>query len=538
MKKVKREGFLVYNNHIVNILEETPDYYYIGYECGLVTSDICEDVRKDKCSPFITYTLSEDEILDFLLNKQDICKVFQNSAFSLDNEERYELDSKIITKSVNIYKNLSEEHKIRWIYLLCSAFEVGKPDIEDLESNILCKRLFNIDSSDKLNFDEYNNIIKEFNDNLSLPFKDRYKDEAEMFKILNVMYDNEYDDDEQMNEAFEYYLNMDCFKENMRIIEIKAYTYYEGFGLIPQDFNKSLHYLEILFKAGNNFAANSMGYIYYYGRVNGGVPQYELAYKYFTLAALAGIDEAIMKTSDMIKNGYYVEKNPGLAFTMISELAIKSEKTFEENRPNKYADLCLRLSSFFEFGLPDEEPIYHLAKIYALRAMGAIMVREEEYPMYGDYTVKKSIDKSLKRLNDRFLNISENVNLILLIRQFTQDNHFDIKIKSEDKDTNRYLISFYSKKPKLYVDTLHNAIYYSDQLHLNALVSNKLKEQKFKDVYYCDVCEEDDEIIIYKEEKKIFELDIINCEVESFDALVEPSQTWETPEDIEDEYTN
>lgn len=538
MKKTKREGFLVYNNNIVNIIEETPDYYYIGYEYGLVSSDINEDVKKEECTTLITYLLSEKELKDLLLNKVDICKTFQNSAFALDNEERFTFDDKLITDSANIYKNLSDAHKIRWIYLLCAAFEVSETSIDNLESNILCKRLFNIDSSDKLNFNAYYDVIAQFNENLSLPFIDRYTKKEEIFKILNVMYECEYDEDEQMNEAFKYYLDMEVFNDDLRIIEIKAYTYYEGFGLIKQDFNQSLHYLEILFKNGNNFAANSMGYIYYYGRVNNGVPQYDLAYKYFTQAALAGIDEAIMKTSDMIKNGYYVDKNPGLAFTMISDLAVKSEKAFEENKPNKYADLCLRLSSFFEFGLPDEEPIYHLAKIYALRAMGAIMVREEEYPMYGDSTVKKSIDKSLRRLNDRFLNISENENLVLLIRQFTQDNYFDIKIKSEDKDSNNYLISFYSNKPKLYVDALHNAIYYSDQLHLDILLSNKIKEQKFKDVFYCDVYEEDNEIVIYKKDKRLFGLDIISCEIESFDALVEPSSTWEIIDNDNDEYAN
>lgn len=539
MKKTKREGFLVYKNNIVNIIEETPDYYYIGYEYGLVSSDIYEDVKKEECSTFITYLLSEKELKDLLLNKQDICKTFQNSAFALDNEERFKFDDKLITESVNIYKNLSEAHKIRWIYLLCAAFEVSETSIDNLESNILCKRLFNIDSSDKLNFNAYYDIILQFNENLSLPFIDRYIEKDEIYKILNVMYECEYDEDEQMNEAFKHYLDMEVFNDDLRIIEIKAYTYYEGFGLIKQDFYQSLHYLEILFKNGDNFAANSMGYIYYYGRVNNGVPQYDLAYKYFTQAALAGIDEAIMKTSDMIKNGYYVDKKPGLAFTMISELAFKSEKAFEENKPNKYADLCLRLSSFFEFGLPDNEPIYDLAKLYALRAKGAIMVREEEYPMYGDYTVKKSIDKSLKRLNDRFINISEYENLCLTARQFTKDNYFDIVIKLEDKDTNRYLISFYSKRAKLYVDVLHEAVYFSDQLHLNVILSNKLKEQKFKDVFYCDVFNtEDDKVLIYKGDKELFEMKIVTCQIESFDALVEPSSTWEIIDYDNGEYTN
>ena len=35
------------------------------------------------------------------------------------------------------------------------------------------------------------------------------------------------------------------------------------------------------YENGDTFAANSLGYIYYYGRVNNGIPEYDKAYKYF-----------------------------------------------------------------------------------------------------------------------------------------------------------------------------------------------------------------------------------------------------------------
>lgn len=50
-----------------------------------------------------------------------------------------------------------------------------------------------------------------------------------------------------------------------------------------------------------------LGYIYYYGRT--GKPDYEKAFKCFTLGYQSDQIEAGYKLADMYKNGYYVEQN-------------------------------------------------------------------------------------------------------------------------------------------------------------------------------------------------------------------------------------
>ena len=60
-----------------------------------------------------------------------------------------------------------------------------------------------------------------------------------------------------------------------------SYIYYLGEAGIKQDFKKSEKYLLKYYKkTGNSDIANTLGYIYYYGRVNAGKPQYDKAYKY------------------------------------------------------------------------------------------------------------------------------------------------------------------------------------------------------------------------------------------------------------------
>ena len=78
--------------------------------------------------------------------------------------------------------------------------------------------------------------------------------------------------------------------------------YYE-----KKHFELALKYYEMaaVYKLEESY--NCLGYIWYYGRT--GTVDYEKAFKYFSLAADAGIEEAIYKVADMYKNGYFVEKN-------------------------------------------------------------------------------------------------------------------------------------------------------------------------------------------------------------------------------------
>ena len=55
-----------------------------------------------------------------------------------------------------------------------------------------------------------------------------------------------------------------------------------------------------------------IGYIYYYGRCWDGQPQYDEAFRYFSVGAAGGIYESRYKLADMFAKGYGVVQNKNI----------------------------------------------------------------------------------------------------------------------------------------------------------------------------------------------------------------------------------
>lgn len=135
----------------------------------------------------------------------------------------------------------------------------------------------------------------------------------------------EYTKDEDLRKASpeERALFKDFVKKLYRLgdiqaIRILAWSHYEGNVCYRQNWNKAKKYmLELFEKAGDPSAANSLGYIYFYGRCNNGEPEYEEAFKYFSYGALDGIDESIYKVADMLIHGTGVRKNVDMGMEML-----------------------------------------------------------------------------------------------------------------------------------------------------------------------------------------------------------------------------
>ncbi|MBR2802443.1 MAG: sel1 repeat family protein [Erysipelotrichaceae bacterium] len=111
--------------------------------------------------------------------------------------------------------------------------------------------------------------------------------------------------------------------------ETKDPRYAEEIGGIYYEkriFDKALKYYEIADELGSSWAANGLGYIWYYGRT--GSKDYEKAFKAFSKSAELNRRkhhnawiEAMFKIADMYKNGYYVEKDFSRYREIIEELA-------------------------------------------------------------------------------------------------------------------------------------------------------------------------------------------------------------------------
>ncbi len=183
-------------------------------------------------------------------------------------------------------------------------------------------------------------------------------------------------------------------------MEVLAYSYYGGNTLFECNWIKSRNlFLEMMKKDSVEDKdkcryANTLGYIYYYGRCTDGVPDYANAFKYFSLGAAAGVFESMYKLSDMYKHGYYVEKN-----SMATEVLVRMvyDKTIlhiqNEEFESKFADAALRMGNLCRDGIikDEDEYYYYTLADYAIK-------KRLEFHHYGDEKVAAGIKKELDRI--------------------------------------------------------------------------------------------------------------------------------------------
>ncbi len=176
-----------------------------------------------------------------------------------------------------------------------------------------------------------------------------------------------------------------CNLDNRVGLDIKAYAYYGGNSIVDCNYKISE---ECLLKLVDMYYiseyANTLGYIYYYGRVNGGEPEYEKAFNYFSMAAINGNVESIYKLGDMYRNGYGVKQNEEVARITYENLYDRVLSDFYENPENSnLSDVALRIASFYDGYENGALP----AAILYLQALMAIHFRHNFY----DEDIKRKI---------------------------------------------------------------------------------------------------------------------------------------------------
>lgn len=181
-------------------------------------------------------------------------------------------------------------------------------------------------------------------------------------------------------------------------LRILAWSHYEGNICYRQNWNKSKKYLLELFeKTGEPAAANSLGYIYYYGRTNNGEPQYEEAFKYFSYAALDGIDESIYMVADMLIYGQGVRKNVDMGMEMlVNGYRQTTEDMCRSNFESRFAEYAMRMGAACRNGL-----IYGLGNRDAYRfyleskfALG----KRRPFKYFGDDEITAEVDRILEKM--------------------------------------------------------------------------------------------------------------------------------------------
>lgn len=146
---------------------------------------------------------------------------------------------------------------------------------------------------------------------------------------------------------------------------------------------------------------NTLGYIFYYGRTNDFQPEYDKAFKYFSIGAEGGFYESIYKLGDMYLNGYYVEKDPERAVKLYTQVYEAVEHQFrEEEFEGVFADISLRLGSLYRKGIGCKQDDYKALFIYTM-ADYAIKERMKYENFFGNQKVADSITKELTELQEK-----------------------------------------------------------------------------------------------------------------------------------------
>ena len=189
-----------------------------------------------------------------------------------------------------------------------------------------------------------------------------------------------------------------CDKGSREALRQRAYGCYgNGNRAFPADWQTSMDCLQQLYLMdGNPFIANTLGYMYYYGRTNEGEPQYDMAIKYFSVGAFAGYYQSMYKMGDIYAGGLGVRKQPYIAYRLYTDVYNSTYDDFRQQRFDyEFADAALRIAGCYKDGTGVRKD-YMTSYRYYLEAMYAINKRMECSDNYGDSDVREHIAEGMR----------------------------------------------------------------------------------------------------------------------------------------------
>lgn len=191
-----------------------------------------------------------------------------------------------------------------------------------------------------------------------------------------------------------------CDAGNCMGLRLKAYGHYTGSNIYEQDWQESEKYLlRMLEESEDACAAGSLGYIAYYGRTNGGVPDYEKALKYFSIAALADNSEAKYKLCDLLLAGKgFPVKMPHLAESVLRGLYCRLGPEFLDGSYGcEFADVAIRLGRIYMAWAESNEEAVKTAYAYFLIGRRALELRMQKKRQFGDESVMRRLLPDLEK---------------------------------------------------------------------------------------------------------------------------------------------
>ena len=223
-----------------------------------------------------------------------------------------------------------------------------------------------------------------------------------MLLELNFAFFKKYNASEEMKSFYHDKLLENAKAGHLESVKMLGYDYYEGIDTFPYDPKASEYwFLKNFEKTKDPDIARTLGYIYYYGKTTNGVPEKEKAFQYFAIGHIAGhYYEATYKLADCYLKGYGTPVCEKAAYNLVREIYNETYNQFLVSNTSKYADVALRLASYFRDGIYVDKDLKQAYFLY-LCAKIAIKKRLETIDYLGDTGVAIGISKSIKEIEEK-----------------------------------------------------------------------------------------------------------------------------------------
>ncbi|MDO4648196.1 MAG: hypothetical protein Q4B26_06050 [Eubacteriales bacterium] len=235
--------------------------------------------------------------------------------------------------------------------------------------------------------------------NINKPFSEHIFPKSAKQKYIQFLNDALKGKSQEELDLYRRFVEELCEVDDVIALECKGYGCYGGDEAYECDWVTSRDCMLRLLNVNPSekrkaVYANTLGYIYYYGRCNDKIPEYEKAFQMYSIGAAGGMIESMYKLADMYLGGKGVPQNSLAGENIIQWIYNHHYKDFLWGDGGKIADLALRIGS-----LEAEKGHDRWALFYLTQADYAIRKRMPE-GHYGDQKVFRSIQEQLEKARD------------------------------------------------------------------------------------------------------------------------------------------
>ena len=336
----------------------------------------------------------------------------------VDNDPKaYKITLKDILSGILVYEDKPFMEICEWVETIL-AYEDQISFVDDpwemIRDKVTDQDIMNLLWRDldefRWTYDYYDNqaneVLKDIKNNLIIWLESkRTQLPPKVLRTVAEQFDDDTIDKESAatQKLFKKCLDAMCEKKDPKSIQRRGYCYYCGTKIYPNDWIKARDaFLEYYQLTGDASAANTLGYIFYYGRCNNGVPEYEEAFKYFSIGHAFTYFESTYKLADMFAHGYGVVKDGKTANHLYWSVYTQNlERFIREDYECKFADAALRMGNCFRYGYGAEVDL-RTAYYYYLQADLAIRKRTEVANHYGDTVVFNGVQRALEEVRQEY----------------------------------------------------------------------------------------------------------------------------------------